>query len=183
MSVDQQNNPYAAPAARLDDSATHVRWHGGFRFRRALKWGFLTWLSTTLLIGGLGGLAGFGLGHGGIPPSFYAAFVWMLLASFTASLAFAIAAFLIGLLMRIPAHQLAGLLAPRAALGRANVDKARAVAQTRLRDPVYIADYAKLNEMSLDEVHHLVKQGRLQIFWHEGIAFVEAPAQESPAAP
>jgi hypothetical protein len=183
MSVDQQNNPYAAPAARLDDSAMHVRWHGGFRFRRALKWGFLTWLSTTLLIGGLGGLAGFGIGHSGVPPSFYAAFIWMFLASFTASLVLAGAAFLIGLLLRIPAHQLTGLLAPRVALGRENVDKARAVAETRLRAPMYIADYAKLNEMSLDEVHHLVKQGRLQIFWHGGIAFVEAQAQESPAAP
>jgi hypothetical protein len=179
MPDDQQINPYVPPSARVEDS-TEPRWYTGFRFRRALRWAFLTWLGTTVSVGILGGLAGFQLGHTYIPPSLGAALFWMWFAALTVSIILAASAFLIGLMVRIPAHQLARLAAPRRALGRENIDQAREVAAAHLRAPMYIGDYAKMNKISLDEVHREVKRGRLRVFWHDGIAFVDVEPKHEP---
>lgn len=180
MPNDQQINPYVPPSARVEDSAAEARWHAGFRFRRALRWAFLTWLGTTVSVGILGGLAGFQLGHTYIPPFLGAALFWMWVAAFTVSIIFAATAFLIGLMVRIPAHHLARLAAPRPAPGRESVDHAREVAAAHLRAPMYIGDYAKMSKMSLDDVHREVKQGHLRVFWHDGIAFVEVETKDDP---
>jgi len=182
MPSEQQINPYVPPSARVEDSAAEARWYAGFRFRRALRWAFLTWLGTTVSIGILGGFAGFQLGHTYIPPFLTAALFWMWTAALTVSIIFAAAAFLIGLMVRIPPHHLARLAAPRPTLGRESVDQARRVAAVHLRVPMYIGDYAKTNEISLDEVHHAVRQGRLRVFWHDGIAFVDAETKDEPPA-
>jgi MFS family permease len=173
MRNDQGINPYVPPSARVEDAASDAPWHARFRVFRAVRWAFLAWLGSTLVSGVLGGLAGRQLAGTYIESFAEAAVLWAWVASFTISLVLAVVVFPVGLFLRIPARHLARLVAPRVPPGRESVVHAQEVAATHLHAPMYIADYAKMEGMRLDDVHREIQQGRLQAFWHDGIAFVD----------
>jgi hypothetical protein len=137
---------------------------------------------TTALVSVIGGLAGSPFPHSNIPGFSDAALLWAIYSSFTVSAGVGLLVFVVVLFLRIPGHQLARLAAAPNGLGEESVLRAREVAAAHLHAPMYIADYAKLMKVTLDDVHREVQQGRLSIFWHEGIAFVGAEGEAQPGA-
>ncbi len=148
--------------------------HLKFRIARSLRWAFFTWLVVTGLVGGVGGVVfGFGIGHQtfSVPSAILA---WMMLSSFTVSLIVAVGVFLGGIFRVVSDDDLSRFAARRLARAWREVDEAKKVAARHLEDPMYIVDYAKRRRIRLDDVHRAVREGHLRIYWHDGIAFVDA---------
>ncbi len=176
--LDDRNDPYAPPSARVEDASRDTQWHWGFRVFRALRWAFFVWLGATMAIGVVGGLIGrqFGDMHASFSD---AAEIWALVAAFRISLLFAAIAFPIGLLRRIAASDLARLSSRRAPAGSVGVMQAQEVAARHLHTPVYVVDYARMKKTTLDEVHGEIRQGRLRTHWQDGICFVDAETSQT----
>lgn len=165
-------------ASALPDHPGAVRGrHLKYRMARSFRWAFFTWLVVTGLVGVVGGVVfGFGVGHQTFSiPS--AILMWMMFSSFTVSLILAVAAFLVGLARGMSDDDLRRVAARRLARTGREVDEAMNVAARHLERPMYILDYATLRRISLDDVHHAVREGHLKIHWQDGIAFVEAKGE------
>jgi hypothetical protein len=184
VSNDRQDDPYAPPVAWVEDAAPDVPWYLGFRVLRALRWAFLVWLGSTIAVGVLGGFAGRDLGETHIEYFSDAAKIWAFFAAFSLSLILAAIVFPIGLFRRIRASDLARLASRRDPTDGSGVIQAREVAATHLHAPMYIVDYARMKKITLDDVHHEIRQGLLRTYWHEGICFVDADTSRgSPVSP
>ena len=48
----------------------------------------------------------------------------------------------------------------------------RDAASRHLHNPEYAADYAQANGLDLDDVHSLIRAGKLFAYWHRGVLFV-----------
>jgi hypothetical protein len=183
MRDDQQNDPYAPPSARVDDAAQDKQWHLGFRVLRALRWAFLIWLTSTLVIGILGGLAGRQFGEMHLKSFSDAAEVWAWFAAFMISPIFAAILFPIGLFRRIRAADLARLASQRDQGDGRDLMRAEQIAARHLLAPTYIVDYARMKKITLDDVHREVRRGLLRTYWHDGICFIDADTTKGEPIP
>jgi hypothetical protein len=130
----------------------------------------MAWVSSTIALGVIGGLAWRQIIETR-NASFLEAFGTTAFgAAISFSLMFAVIVFPVGLFLGIRTEDLIQSdLADSACL----IQQARDAAAAHLRAPMYIVEYAKSKNISLDDVHLEVRQGLLSTHWHNGICFVE----------
>jgi len=61
---------------------------------------------------------------------------------------------------------------PRNARMERRLQEGRDAASRHLHNPKYVADYSQANGLDLDDVHSLIRAGKLFAYWHHGILFV-----------